>query len=51
MLISAAGGRFPRGMRQSSSSLRSCGVSACTLHPAGVAALHYNQRALKKLVT
>ena len=46
LLISAAGGRFPRGARQSSSSLRSCGVSACTLRHAGVAALRSNQRAL-----
>ena len=35
--------------RQASSSLRSCGVSACLLRPAGVAALRYNQRFLSKI--
>jgi len=32
-LIFTAGGRFPWGMRQSSSEQSSCGVSACTLIP------------------
>ena len=43
LLISAAGGCFPRGLRQSSSSLtllRCIGLHAC---PAGVTALRYNQ--------